>query len=131
MANLITFVRPYICYKTRQMSSKYRLNLRNFAPPPALVAADRGLCYDGLFPPFRRPPMLPWPPRDNPPVFTLNSASASRLVLLRALFHHAYATLPDWVWCLPLPQQSDEVLRAVARVARSYTRKGIERLAAK
>ena len=75
--------------------------------------------------------MLPWPPRDNPPPFTLNSASASRLVLLRALFHHAYATLPDWVWCLPLPQQSDEVLRAVARVARSYTREGIERLAAK
>jgi hypothetical protein len=75
--------------------------------------------------------MLPWPPRDNPPVFTLNSASASRLVLLRALFHHAYATLPEWVWCLPLPQQSDEVLRAVARVAQSYTRKGIERLAAK
>jgi len=74
--------------------------------------------------------MLPWPPRDNPPAFTLNSASQSRLVLLRALFHHAYATLPDYVWCLPLPQQSDEVLRAVARVARSYTREGIERIAA-
>jgi hypothetical protein len=51
-------------------------------------------------------------------------------VLLRALFHHAYATLPDYVWCLPLSQQSDEVLRAVARVARSYTREGIERIAA-
>jgi hypothetical protein len=51
-------------------------------------------------------------------------------VLLRALFNHAYATLPDWVWCLPRPQQSDEILRAVARVAQSYTPKGLERVAA-
>jgi hypothetical protein len=68
--------------------------------------------------------MLEWPVRD------LDSfpSKSYRLPLLRALFHHAYATLPDYVWALPLPQQSDTVLRKVAEVARSYTRRGLERL---
>jgi hypothetical protein len=45
---------------------------------------------------------------------------APRFTALRSLFQWAYLTQPPWVWHLPLPQQSDMIMRAVIRVARSY-----------
>jgi hypothetical protein len=71
--------------------------------------------------------MLEWPPRDPPPP-TLPSTPLPPLAALRALFHHAYATLPAYIWDLPLPQQSDEVLRHVSRTARCYTPEGLAQL---
>ena len=72
--------------------------------------------------------MLEWPPRDVPPQPLGKPTTAYPLVTLRALFHHAYTVLPDWVWGLPLPQQSDELLRHIAKVAQSYTPAGLQRL---
>jgi hypothetical protein len=62
------------------------------------------------------------------PIWADTRSPDMRFSLLRALFNHAYSILPDWVWALPQRQQSDEVLRRVAKVAASYTPAGIQRL---
>jgi hypothetical protein len=63
--------------------------------------------------------MLPWPPPE--PIATCPDPQPQpRFTTLRAVFQWAYLTLPAWVWQLPPPQQSDEILRAVMRVCRSY-----------
>jgi hypothetical protein len=72
--------------------------------------------------------MLEWPPPDAALKRFKPASGRAQFATLRALFHHAYAGLPGWVWRLPAPQQSDEVLRHVARVARSYTQAGLQRL---
>ena len=73
--------------------------------------------------------MLPWMPFDNLEAIAADPRPPdTRFSLLRALFGQAYATLPDWVWCLPQRLKSDEVLRHVAKVAASYTPDGIQRL---
>jgi hypothetical protein len=64
--------------------------------------------------------MLEWPPHDVPPPTVPNPAPAPRFMALRAIFQWAYLTQPAWVWHLPLPQQSDMIMRAVITVARSY-----------
>jgi len=64
--------------------------------------------------------MLPWMPRAVPPSTVPNPKPQPRFFALRNIFRWAYATQPSWVWDLPLPQQSDAILRAVMRVCRSY-----------
>ena len=60
------------------------------------------------------PPRPPGPPPSGPP-------PEPRFQVLRAIFHHAYLSLPPETWYLPLRQQSEVVLRRVIEVARSYT----------
>ena len=74
--------------------------------------------------------MLDWPPRipGPPPV---GPPPEPRFQVLRAIFHHAYLSLPPETWYLPLRQQSEAVLRRVIEIARSYTSpcKELDRLA--
>lgn len=70
-------------------------------------------------PPGRTRPLLSWPP-PQPTSTRPDPEPRRRLTALRAAFHWAYATRPGWTWNLPLPQQSDELLRAVMAVCRSY-----------
>jgi hypothetical protein len=64
--------------------------------------------------------MLPWMPRRVPPSTVPNPQPQPRFHALRTIFRWAYWTQPAWVWDLPLPQQSDALLRSVMQVCRSY-----------
>jgi hypothetical protein len=55
-----------------------------------------------------------------PPSTVPNPQPQPRYSALRTIFRWAYWTQPSWVWELPLPQQSDAILRSVMRVCRSY-----------
>lgn len=65
-------------------------------------------------------PMLKWPPPPPTQSTCPDPEPRPRLTALRAVFNWAYLTRPAWVWHLPLRQQSDEILRAVIQVCRSY-----------
>ena len=61
-----------------------------------------------------------WPPPPPTQSTRPDPEPRPRLTALRAVFNWAYVTRPAWVWDLPPRQQSDEILRAVCRVCRSY-----------
>jgi hypothetical protein len=62
-----------------------------------------------------------YPPLEDIPPGPPEAVPCPPLHALRTAFDWAYLSLPAYVWSLPLRQQSDEVLRAVAMAIRSLS----------